>query len=429
MLGSVMLESSTLGGYALGRVALGEVAIAKSFLEIFRGFGKKAKGNAGTGRDAPAKKSARLVVGDWQEDCQGGILDTSLPEEIEDLAQHARALSTSVLRPGAAQATDDHQWSDAAQQGFAELGVRGLFVPETQGGIDRPLAAVVVLDALAAGDAGGLFLADRPGVAAGFLRVLPEEAGAVELAGKTLAGEGLLAVSMIDSIAFLAGKDLASLVVPWAPGTSVPCALGFLATDGLGLVDAAGLSAVPVLGGAFEASGGVEVRVTDANAVRVFPCDPATAFAGRAITRLWAGAVLCGIAQASIGYAVEYGRERVVFGKPVLGHQANAFEMAAADTGIGAARLALRVAAWRFEQADPTAAWLASLAYLEAREASLHATDLGVQMLGGHGYIRDHPAEKWYREARMLALLFGGEDAALDDLADRALDAPDPLVA
>jgi alkylation response protein AidB-like acyl-CoA dehydrogenase len=51
-------------------------------------------------------------------------------------------------------------------------------------------------------------------------------------------------------------------------------------------------------------------------------------------------------------------------------------------------------------------------AWLEAREASLMVTDRGVQLLGGHGYMDDHPVEKWMRDARGLALLFGGEDEA-----------------
>ncbi|HEX5367331.1 MAG TPA: acyl-CoA dehydrogenase family protein, partial [Acidimicrobiales bacterium] len=111
------------------------------------------------------------------------------------------------------------------------------------------------------------------------------------------------------------------------------------------------------------------------------------------------------------------------------GHQANAFDVAWATAALEAGRVALRGAASHLAAGRlGDAGWLATLAWLEARDAGLAATDLGVQLLGGHGYIHDHPAQRWYREARMLALLFGGVDAALDDLADRALDAPDPLV-
>ena len=56
-------------------------------------------------------------------------------------------------------------------------------------------------------------------------------------------------------------------------------------------------------------------------------------------------------------------------------------------------------------------------------------TDAGIQLLGGHGFLVDHLAEKRFREARMLGLLAGGRDAAEADVAGVVLDVPDPLFA
>jgi alkylation response protein AidB-like acyl-CoA dehydrogenase len=62
-------------------------------------------------------------------------------------------------------------------------------------------------------------------------------------------------------------------------------------------------------------------------------------------------------------------------------------------------------------------------------DAAFVATNLGIQLLGGHGFIVDHLAEKRFREARMLAMLAGARDAAEADTAAFVLDVDDPLLA
>src|SRR5690606_38562120 len=115
------------------------------------------------------------------------------------------------------------------------------------------------------------------------------------------------------------------------------------------------------------------------------------------------------------------------FGRPVAHHQGNAFELAGSATAIHAARLAVRDAAARFDAGDAWAGFWATQAWRGAIGAAVTITDLGVQLLGGHGFLMDHLAEKRFREARMLASLHGGADAAATDAAAQVLDAPDPL--
>ena len=353
-------------------------------------------------------------------------IDTNLAEEVAELEVHARAAARDVLASGAEGAERAHAWSEPMARAFAELGTRGLWVPADCGGDDDLVAAVVAVEAFATGDAGGLLGADRPGPAAGVLRVLPDRGRARALAEAALDGGTMLATALIDAVDDVA----AGFRVPWAPGVEVPHALVVAATDGVAVVDGGGVAAEPASASALWASGGVALQVVDGDAIARHPLDADDALVARAVPRLWAGAVLCGVGQAAVDYAVAYGRERIVFGLPVLGHQANAFDVAWATATLEAARTGLRAAACHLAAGRAAdGGWLATLAWLEARDAGLRATDLGVQMLGGHGYIHDHPAQRWYREARMLVLLFGGADAALDDLADRALDAPDPLVA
>jgi alkylation response protein AidB-like acyl-CoA dehydrogenase len=115
-------------------------------------------------------------------------------------------------------------------------------------------------------------------------------------------------------------------------------------------------------------------------------------------------------------------------GKPVAHHQGNAFAIAAAAAGIVAARVSVRAAAWRIDARQDGAGVWATLAYLDTMEAALLATDLGVQLLGGHGYIEDHPAEKWFREARTLAGLLGGRSGAVEEAGEQVLELKDPLL-
>jgi alkylation response protein AidB-like acyl-CoA dehydrogenase len=141
--------------------------------------------------------------------------------------------------------------------------------------------------------------------------------------------------------------------------------------------------------------------------------------------------VAVGVAQDALDATVAYTTERIVFGKPVAHHQANAFDLAALATRVHGARLAVRDAASSFDAAggtDPDAGFWATQAWLEATEAAVAVTEAGIQLLGGHGFLVDHLAEKRFREARMLGLLAGGLDAALDDLAGAVLDVPDPLL-
>jgi hypothetical protein len=118
----------------------------------------------------------------------------------------------------------------------------------------------------------------------------------------------------------------------------------------------------------------------------------------------------------------------VVFGRPVAHHQANAFQLAGLATGIHGARLAVRDAAASYDGSDPAAGFWATQAWREAIDAAVAVTEAGIQLLGGHGFLVDHLAEKRFREARMLGLGFGGLDVALDDLAGSVLAVPDPLL-
>lgn len=177
-----------------------------------------------------------------------------------------------------------------------------------------------------------------------------------------------------------------------------------------------GMAVHPVLPCALHAAGGCEIELSmPPTAV----ARPARAARERAISRLrlHLGACLLGVARAAHEHALAYTREREAFGRKIAHHQAIAFLLADMHIRVEGLRVVLHGAACAVDAGDGLTS--ASLAMVEACDAALSVTNLGVQLLGGHGYVKDHPVEKWYREARTLSLLLGGADAAQRDAAAR----------
>ncbi len=117
-------------------------------------------------------------------------------------------------------------------------------------------------------------------------------------------------------------------------------------------------------------------------------------------------ALAVGVARASYEYAREYAKERVAFGAPIATKQAIAFLLAEMAIEVDAARLMVWEAAWKLDQGQD-ATQEAYLAKEYAAKAALFVCDGGVQTLGGHGFIREHPVERWLRNARGFAMFEG----------------------
>src|SRR5437588_405143 len=92
--------------------------------------------------------------------------------------------------------------------------------------------------------------------------------------------------------------------------------------------------------------------------------------------------------------------------KPIAGHQAIAFKLADMATEIEAVRLLIWKAAWTATQGRPFARE-ASMAKLKAGDVAMRVTDEAIQILGGYGYIRDFPVEKWHRDAKIYQIWEG----------------------
>jgi acyl-CoA dehydrogenase len=114
-----------------------------------------------------------------------------------------------------------------------------------------------------------------------------------------------------------------------------------------------------------------------------------------------------GVARAAFDYARDYAKERDVFGVKVAQKQAIAFMLAEMATEIEAIRLLTWEAAWMLDKGKDDRSKQAYLAHLGAADMTMMVTDRAVQILGGHGYIREHPVEMWMRNGRGIASLQG----------------------
>jgi alkylation response protein AidB-like acyl-CoA dehydrogenase len=123
-------------------------------------------------------------------------------------------------------------------------------------------------------------------------------------------------------------------------------------------------------------------------------------------SRIALAALAVGVARAAYEYALEYAKTRQAFGEAIAQRQAIAFMLAEMATEIEAARLLVWEAAWRLDE-DGEATREACLAKGLADDTALTVTDRAVQVLGGHGYIADHPVEMWLRNGRGFGVLEG----------------------
>ena len=125
------------------------------------------------------------------------------------------------------------------------------------------------------------------------------------------------------------------------------------------------------------------------------------------LTRPTVGSQALGIARAAYEYSLEYAKTRVAFGRPIIENQAIAFALADMRMEIDAARLLVWRAAWMGRNNQPFEAGEGSMSKLKAGEVAVSVAEKAVQILGGAGYVRDHPVERWYRDAKIYTIFEG----------------------
>jgi acyl-CoA dehydrogenase len=341
--------------------------------------------------------------------------DLGLTDEQRALTQTLHEFADRVLRPAARTAESDRAVPRDIASGLHEIGVAAP-VDESFGGggsldcVNHCLAA----EELAWGDAGIAFHllgSGLPAIVIGLAgsdevrrKYLPGFAGPEPVRSFVAIGERF-AAGDLDELETTIDDDKVrgeKYGVLNASEASFGVVVG-RTEDGLGAVIVDGDSYEVIKP---EDKMGLEAAPT---AVLRFDCAGDALTTGPDLDRaiLWSkllvGAIAAGNARASLEYASSYATEREAFGKPIGAFQGVSFKIAEMAIAVEAARLSVLEAAYKIDRGTATYADVA-----EANGGSLTAAircgDDAVQILGGHGYIKDHPVEMWFRNAVTLSV-------------------------
>jgi len=119
------------------------------------------------------------------------------------------------------------------------------------------------------------------------------------------------------------------------------------------------------------------------------------------------GAQAVGIARAAYEYALDYAKERKQFKRAIIENQSIAFKLADMKMRVDAARLLVWRAAWMARTGKQFTAGEGSQSKLFAGETAVWVTEQAIQILGGYGYVREYPVERWHRDSKIYTIFEG----------------------
>lgn len=303
------------------------------------------------------------------------------PEEDERLLiDSARGFARDVLRPRLRAFEEARAVPDEVRRQFHELGLCGMDLPSELGFGGLTLTArALVEEELAAGDLGAAFALDALGPAGEVLRRSPSARGWLQ----PFLDQPLRRAAFASDLRFVPGGASAQVLVT-ADGVHEK----FSAVEDR---DVVGLAELPPAAVTLQ---GAAAEPVAPDAIRAALLRYAGVNSARAV----------GCARAAFEHARSYAEERVAFGKPIGHFQAIAFLLADMATEIDGAR----ALTWRACRALDLGAADAEPRLLQARAHAQQMLELvassAVQVLGGAGFVQDHPVEKWMRDARALAV-------------------------
>ncbi len=352
-----------------------------------------------------------------------------LTDEQQDIRALARRFADEVVAPGAAAWDREHFFPKEVFAQLGELGLMGTCVPAELGGAGADfLAYVLVLEELSRADAGvGVTVAVH--TSAGTLPLIahgsPEQAE--RLVPPLAQGHELAAFALTEAEA---GSDAAALrtrcsggrlsgAKQWITNGSHAHVFTVFARDedeDDGRVSAyvarRGAEGFRLAGEAdklgLHSASTVDLEFEETPVERLGPPGAGMRIALSTLDggRIGIAAQAVGIAQAALEMATSYARERRAFGRPIGGFQAIQQKLADMQTEIEAAR-ALTWRAARLRAAGRPHAVEGAQAKLFASRVARHQTGEAIQVLGGYGYMKDFPAERYYRDAKVTELYEG----------------------
>ena len=361
-----------------------------------------------------------------------GVFDLTPSEDQQMLVDVVTEFAAEVVRPAAAEANEACLAPEDLLKASLEIGLPILGVPEELGGISEErseMTGTLVHEALAHGDLGLAVAALAPGaVATAIGRWGTEEQQATYLPAFTGDEVPAAALALTEPTALFDPRKPATTAVRRGDGYVLNGVKSLVprGPDAELFVVGAELEGEPALflvesktdGIAIEAEPSMGVRaatlsrlvLTDVEVGSIAllgEADGSTyAEAVRASRVAWC-ALAVGTGQAVLDYVTPYVKERTAFGEPIAHRQSVAFMVANIAIELQAMRLVTYRAASRLAQGKDAAREVA-LAHRLCTEKGMQIGLDGVQLLGGHGFVKEHPVERWYRDLRATGLMEGG---------------------
>ncbi len=379
---------------------------------------KAAQNLTGPARQKPSKPRA--------------LFDISPDDEQQMLQEGVRDFAESKVRPVAKQADFDKSTPSELLEQANELGVNMLGVPEELGGVMHEQAAVtsvLIGEALAHGDMGIAYAALAPGaVATAIGHWGTPEQEATYLPSFTGEDTPAAALAILEPRPLFDPLQLETTATKKAgewvlSGTKsllarpTECELFLVAAEAEGIGPALFVIESGTAGLTVEEEPAMGLRPAATGRLLLEDVTlPADALLGEGKredyvecvqrARLAWCALAVGTAQATLDYVKQYVNERVAFGEPISNRQGVAF--AVSDIGIESEgmRLATYRAASRADQGQEFAREAAMARRLCAQKGMQIGSN-GVQLLGGHGFVKEHPVERWYRDLRAAGVMEG----------------------
>ena len=362
-------------------------------------------------------------------------MDFQLTSEQREIQALARDFATSEIEPNAARWDREHGFPRELLDRLGELGLLAVCIPPEAGGAGADfLSYVLVLEELSRADAGvGVTVAVHTSACMLPILAFGSEEQRAEFLPPLASGRSIGAFALTEPGA---GSDAAALTTraersgggwritgskQWITNGSLAGTFVLFARTDAGAGGARGISAFLLddsqvtvtreeeklgLNSSSTADLVVDAEVSDGRLLgergRGFRIAMSTLDGGR----IGIAAQAVGIAQAAFDVARGYALERRAFGRPIADFQAIQHKLADMSTEIDAARLLVHRAAWAKQQGAPHSAEGAK-AKLFASETARRQTAEAIQILGGYGYTKDFPVERYYRDAKVTEIYEG----------------------
>jgi alkylation response protein AidB-like acyl-CoA dehydrogenase len=361
-------------------------------------------------------------------------MDFGLNEDQQQIRQTIREFAEAELAPHVSEWDETQHFPVELRPKFAELGIMGVLVPEEYGGAGMGyIEYVTIIEELARVDPSiGLAIASHNSLGAGHIQIAANEKQKQKYLVPLARGEHFAAWGLTEPSSGSDASSMRTTAVRRDGGWVLNGTKNFITnatfaetTVALAITDRTtgshGISAFIIERGTkgfsvAKKENKLGMRASDTAALVFDDCFvPGANLIGEVGQgfvqamkvldggRISIAALAVGIAQGAFEAALRYAKERTQFGRPIAEFQAIQFKLADMATQIDAARL-LTYRAAALKSQGKTTTRESSMAKLYASEIAVRVAEESVQIHGGYGYIKDYPAEKYWRDSKLCTI-------------------------